>query len=764
MLVDPRHKNLTIAVVTVASLLICFIPALVVPAEPKADMSVEYLTVQGQSRLTSQDLRQQSEQNWSKLKSPWPLASFFTDETSWSRIVIKGGAPKGGVGQAFYVECKYPFLHEVEMLLFEGDQLKSRRLEKRGVAPEAKTDRDMFFNFRIEQGALDRTVYLRTTAGGMYRPEWLVRDGAVFADLLQKRVGLAAALMGITSALLVHQLFIFMVLRTVAALRYFVVTLVYTVFSGVFLGYERLMGYEWQIGHELWLPLALGLWHLGLALVMQHIWYESRFEKGPVNLARMFRGLSVVQVVPMLAAILLPGATALVVGCSVSLVTILWLMALHMKYARGDGFFWMCLAHAVPVFSIVVTSAEVFALLPDTFYARAAVHVGQVWMGMSYAAASAFRLRGMRGTQEKISRALASEHAKTKLNRLLSTGYDADESLVESDVSIVFVDIVQFSLLAAKHTTLEVYRSLALRMREMITIVEQYGGVVDRSLGDGILCCFGYSGNKQREHHAVLAFRAAVALQELALQDGAGATLSMMMPTRIGLHSAKVMMGNLGDSSHLDLTIIGAGVNFASRLETACTPFKIMLSRETKTVLCKSGFDDSLFIPTAVAIKHQDSLVHAYEYDPFHDRHQDLLRAERAFLQQCGVSRVDQRVDLGEGAGLSVRSQLGPMSILDFSLHGFKTKSEFQLGRRASLLLRLVSAEEEINHLLREYFLQDLVGEVRWSLKQGTIHIHGFKIVGLSEERKHKLLHILTSARRVVHGDSNTSELIHTVA
>ena len=92
----------------------------------------------------------------------------------------------------------------------------------------------------------------------------------------------------------------------------------------------------------------------------------------------------------------------------------------------------------------------------------------------------------------------------------------------------------------------------------------------------------------------------------------------LVMPVRIGMHSSKMLLGNIGGATRIDFTMIGAGVNFASRLEAACTPFKLMLSETCYEHLRTLGYVASDFSRVGISIKHKPELVTSYEYDRAH--------------------------------------------------------------------------------------------------------------------------------------------------
>lgn len=51
---------------------------------------------------------------------------------------------------------------------------------------------------------------------------------------------------------------------------------------------------------------------------------------------------------------------------------------------------------------------------------------------------------------------------------------------------------------------------------------------------------------------------------------------------RIGINTGYATVGNFGTDSRMDYTILGTDVNLASRLESACRPGGVLISRRPR--------------------------------------------------------------------------------------------------------------------------------------------------------------------------------------
>jgi adenylate cyclase len=113
--------------------------------------------------------------------------------------------------------------------------------------------------------------------------------------------------------------------------------------------------------------------------------------------------------------------------------------------------------------------------------------------------------------------------------------------------------------------------------------IQREGGMLDKFIGDAIMAVFGAA--TPHEDDPDRAVRAAIAmmteLQKLnarRLDEG-----KMAIGHRIGINTDEVVSGNIGSEKRRNYTIIGDGVNFAARLESACKQYgaHILISDST---------------------------------------------------------------------------------------------------------------------------------------------------------------------------------------
>lgn len=134
-------------------------------------------------------------------------------------------------------------------------------------------------------------------------------------------------------------------------------------------------------------------------------------------------------------------------------------------------------------------------------------------------------------------------------------------------LSILFVDIENFSALAERQTPDDLLNQMTDYLRAACESIESERGTVDKFIGDAVMAFWGAPA--PCDDHAVRACASALRLinRMSELNDKWAAEGKPIIRVRIGINTAEVLVGNMGTSDRMNYTAIGDGVNVASRLE-----------------------------------------------------------------------------------------------------------------------------------------------------------------------------------------------------
>lgn len=125
------------------------------------------------------------------------------------------------------------------------------------------------------------------------------------------------------------------------------------------------------------------------------------------------------------------------------------------------------------------------------------------------------------------------------------------------EVTIVITDLRGFTAYSERLPPEQVFDFLNRVQGALATIVREWGGTVDKFMGDGMLAVFG--APEPLADHASRAVQAADAM--LKAMDAMNVRLG------IGIHSGPVVTGYLGSGAKIEFTVVGDTVNVASRIE-----------------------------------------------------------------------------------------------------------------------------------------------------------------------------------------------------
>jgi adenylate cyclase len=179
-------------------------------------------------------------------------------------------------------------------------------------------------------------------------------------------------------------------------------------------------------------------------------------------------------------------------------------------------------------------------------------------------------------------------------------------------LTIFFSDLESFTTLSEQVPTQELLLRVSAYLEVVTKSINQESGTVDKFIGDGVMAFWG--APVHMDDHAWSACVAALRIQVGMKALNARWVAEDLKPlnARIGIHSDAVLVGNIGSEERISYTVMGDGVNIASRLENVNKEYGTLICvshsvyKEAGERLCMRPIDDA-------AVKGRRGRITIYE-------------------------------------------------------------------------------------------------------------------------------------------------------
>ena len=180
----------------------------------------------------------------------------------------------------------------------------------------------------------------------------------------------------------------------------------------------------------------------------------------------------------------------------------------------------------------------------------------------------------------KISRYISPQIYKS----IFSGQKDVTIHTERKKLTIFFSDIQNFTATTERLQPELITELLNEYFTEMSAIAHEYGGTIDKFIGDAMLIFFGDPETKGDREDAEACLRMAWSMQRRLVELNAkwrASGVEHPFKARMGINSGYCNVGNFGSTDRMDYTIIGAEANLAARLQSIAEPGGVVVSYET---------------------------------------------------------------------------------------------------------------------------------------------------------------------------------------
>jgi len=293
-----------------------------------------------------------------------------------------------------------------------------------------------------------------------------------------------------------------------------------------------------------------------------------------------------------------------------------------------------------------------------------------------------------------------SEFMKKMFGRYLST--EVMSSLIEDptllelggerkEVTIMMTDLRGFTALSERLKPEQVVQMLNSYFEIMVETVLKHKGTINEIIGDALLVIFG--APQEMTDQAERAIACSIEMQNAMAEVNKENRLQNLpdLEMGIGINKADVIVGNIGSSKRSKYTVVGSGVNMASRIESYTVGGQILIS---DTVFKEAGTKLRIDGEQEVYPKGSETPLRIYEVGGISGQHNLVLEIEDTDVVKL-LQHIPFQYSLLGGKHIGKENLKG--SILNLSKKSAEVEIDVSADLLTNLKMNLVNVGDELS-------------------------------------------------------------------
>lgn len=272
----------------------------------------------------------------------------------------------------------------------------------------------------------------------------------------------------------------------------------------------------------------------------------------------------------------------------------------------------MSMAPALLSSTCIMLAYMFFAFFMYTKKIAISVFLPELFVILAIACAYSYRYLIEDNKKEKIQNAMGKYLSHEVMENVVQNIDNIKLGGKRADITVLFADIRNFTSISETMDADSVTKILNEYFSALVPVIDEYGGVLNKFMGDAVLAIFGEP--QRSDNHALDAVKCALKmlkkvknLQEKWIDEG-----KPKIEIGIGISSGEAFIGNIGSQNRLEYTVIGDTVNTASRIENYNKVYKTNFLISEATYQRVKNFVDVITIKDVI-IRGKASKINIYE-------------------------------------------------------------------------------------------------------------------------------------------------------